>query len=134
MLSLLAKLFGLSRSYNREPHRIPCAVARSPGASRGVTEIAETFENLLRRHRTFVARSGTVAHPTAAQRQPRRMLPTAIFDFLDRHEIGAGQVVFQRSELLGLLIVIIARGPDQFAEAGTPFDSCPAVTLHKLSC
>lgn len=112
--TLLAILLSHGRSNNGKPHCVPGTFARSPVASPGITEIAETFENILCRNSAVVPWRCAVAIPAAAQRKSRRMWPAAIFYFRKRHEVRAGQDYFsQSSKLWERLIVISHDRPDQ---------------------
>jgi hypothetical protein len=63
---------------NRKSHRIVSTFLGKSLAARGVAEIAKVVHFLAGWFRTFVARCAAMAIPSAAQRQPRRMQPTAI--------------------------------------------------------
>src|SRR5579863_6065207 len=69
-----------------ESNRIVRPFFRQAQASRGVTQIAKVVHFLISRLRTFMARRAAMAAPSAAERQPRRMQPTAIFQLARRHK------------------------------------------------
>lgn len=89
--SLLARI-GIERSRNRESHRILRPLRRSPAATAGVAEIAESFQDVLRRYFPLMSRGGAVPAPAATQRKPGRMRPRPAFQSLHWHEIRAGQI------------------------------------------
>jgi len=64
---------------NGKSHRIVRPFFGQPLTARGVTEIAEIVHFLAGWFRTFMAGCAAVATPSATQRQPRRMQPTAVF-------------------------------------------------------
>jgi hypothetical protein len=71
---------------NRESHRVVRPVFGQAQAARGVTEIAELVHFLAGWFRTFMAGRAAMAAPSATQRQPRRMQPTAVFQSARRHK------------------------------------------------
>ena len=86
-----ASLGHLRRSRYREADRIAGSLPRSPSATAGVTQIAESFEDVLGGLLALMAGSGTVAAPSPAEREPRGMWPAAVFELLHGHEIRTGQ-------------------------------------------
>jgi hypothetical protein len=69
-----------------ESHRIVRPFFGQSLAACGVTEIAEVVHFLAGWFRTFVAGCAAMAAPSAAQGQPRRMQPTAVFQLARRHK------------------------------------------------
>jgi len=105
------RILPISRRRQREAHGVPLAVWRRPRAAAGIAQIAECFDDMLRRSFIFVLRSGTAASPSSTQRQTRRMRPASVFQSFNRHEIGTGQVSSpQDSDLPGRAIVTTGRG------------------------
>ena len=80
-----------STSKHGEADCIPLAFFWRPGAAIGVTEIAERLLHMLLWNFAFMAGRGAMPAPSSAQRQPRRVRPIAVLQFLYRHEIRAGQ-------------------------------------------
>jgi hypothetical protein len=78
-----------------ESHSIPCRLSRGPAAIR-VAKVAEGVQNLLRGKLAFMSRSSTVTAPAASEGKSRRVRPGAILQWLDGHEVWAGQFAFLR--------------------------------------
>ena len=127
---------GVARRGDRESHCIPPALRWRPAATAGVSQVAECFQNILRRKFAFMAGGRAMTAPSKSQRKPRRMRPVSIFQFRHRHEIGAGQFTRSRiQELLGLAIVISWRRSGQFRYLGRKFLAAgfaPSVALRGL--
>lgn len=79
------------RRGDRESHRVPLPLARSPGATADVPEIAERLESILRGRHFFMAGSSAVAAPPAAEGQSRWMRPIAVLQLAQWHEVWTGQ-------------------------------------------
>src|ERR1017187_9477229 len=75
-----------------ESYSIPNARRRRPVTAAGVSQIAECFQDLLRRNLVFVAGGRAVTAPSASKRKPGRMRPFAIFHSRHRHEVRASQI------------------------------------------
>src|SRR5579872_911213 len=97
--SLIARR-GFGWGQDGESNGVPGAQKRCPAAVSGVAEIAERFENVGSGNLTFVAGSGAMAAPSAAERKPRGMRPVSAFQSSLRHEIGTGHVDFFRRRIL----------------------------------
>jgi len=76
--------------------RIAKTLLRKPGTTRGVAKITELAQFVFGRFRAFVAGSGTVSPPAAAQGQTRGMEPSGIVQFAGRHKKWAGHNNFLR--------------------------------------
>lgn len=86
-----ASLGHLRRSRHGEADGIASSFERRPGATAGVTKIAEGLKNVLRWLFALMPGSGAVAEPSAAERKARGMWPVAAFQLLYWHEIRTGQ-------------------------------------------
>jgi hypothetical protein len=80
----------IGRRGDGESDRIPKAFLRRPAATTCVSEVAECFQDVLRRTLAFVPGRHAVATPSRSQRKPSRVGPVAIFQFRNRHEVRAG--------------------------------------------
>jgi hypothetical protein len=67
-----------SHRSSRKPHRIPAALLRKPTTAFGVAEVAELLQFFVRRNLALMSGGGTVATPTAPQREPGCMQPRSI--------------------------------------------------------
>jgi hypothetical protein len=81
----------LDRCGNRKSQSIPAPFRRHPTATAGIAQIAETFEDILRRNGLLVAGSRAMATPSATERKTRRVRPVPAHQLRDRHEIGTSQ-------------------------------------------
>jgi hypothetical protein len=86
----------VSTSGNGESCRIPNARQGRPAAVAGISQIAESLQNVLRRNFAFVAGSRAMAAPSSPERKPRRVRPRAVFQSCYWHEVWAGQLVLLR--------------------------------------
>lgn len=106
----------LLRCRDGEPNGVPWPLCWRPWTTGGIAQVAEGLDNMLGRDFILVLRSGAVAGPSAAQRKALRMGPAAIFESLQRHEIGAGHVIPRKlSEWWRSVIVISYVRSDQLS-------------------
>lgn len=82
---------GLAIAGYGEANSIAGAFQGQSSAAGSVSQIAGLDEFSLRGLDSFMAGGGTMSAPTRAQRQARGVQPSAVFEFLHRHEERAGQ-------------------------------------------
>src|SRR5580704_2593065 len=110
----------VGRRGDRKPYRVPDALWRSPTATAGIAEIAESLQNVVSWSFTFVTRRSAVAAPSASEGQSRRVRPAATFQLGYRHEIRTGQISFASDvDLQGNAIVISPGQSDQHQAPGS---------------
>jgi len=84
----------VSTSGNGESYRIPNARQGRPAAAAGISQIAESLQNILRRNFAFVAGSRAMTAPSSPERKPGRMRPSAVLQSCHRHEVWTGHFGF----------------------------------------
>ena|ERR1700674_1103065 len=75
---------------DRKSHRIVSTLFGYPLTTCSVTQIAKFLQLFIRWFCAFMAGCGTMAGPSATQREPRRMKPAAIFQLARWHEERTG--------------------------------------------